>query len=173
MVFKKHDQNADGALSAKELAAAIEGELSAVLTKDEIETLNEFFKNKFRTATIKAQQFKSLMNTKFDRYFQTDKARRAINAVKKALAKQGKTPEALFNAQAQFRDAKKDNEVNIRTFKLAIFTLNCMNQQEINNLAKYMDRRNNGMIHVSEFNAALSGSGYSPQTISYSSNVKK
>ena len=57
------------------------------------------------------------------------------------------------------------NEVNIRTFKLAIFSMNILTQQEINNLAKFMDRRNNGMIHIKEFNTALNGGNYSPNEI--------
>jgi hypothetical protein len=55
--------------------------------------------------------------------------------------------------------------VTIRGFKLAIFTQGCMTQQQVNNLAKYMDRRNNGMIKISDVKLALTTDSYSPVTI--------
>jgi hypothetical protein len=40
-----------------------------------------------------------------------------------------------------------------------------MTQQQVNNLAKYMDRRNNGMIKISDVKLALTTDSYSPVTI--------
>ena len=51
-LFKKYDQNNDKAMSAKELAGCLKAEMGVLLAKDEIETLHEFFRNKFRRAEI-------------------------------------------------------------------------------------------------------------------------
>lgn len=96
-IFKKYDQNNDKAISAKELAACLKTEMGVVLDKDEIETLHEFFRNKFRRAEINLTQFKSLMTTRFDRLYQASKARSSLKTVEKALRKTGRTPEALFS----------------------------------------------------------------------------
>lgn len=45
----------------------------------------------------------------------------------------------------------------MRTFKNALFSMNCLFQQDINNLAKYLDTNNDGMIVVANVKKALAG----------------
>ena len=97
-LFQKYDQNRNNAMSAEELAAALKAEVGTELAKDEIETLQEFFRNKFGRTEIKPAQFKVMMNTKFDRLFQAQKAKRSLVAVEKALRKSGRNAEAIFAA---------------------------------------------------------------------------
>ena len=72
--------------------------MGVILAKDEIETLHEFFRNKFRRAEINVTQFKSLMNSRFDRLYQPSKARASLKSIDKALRKYGRNAEALFVA---------------------------------------------------------------------------
>ena len=55
----------------------------------------------------------------------------------------------------------------MRAFKLGINSLACLTPHQVKNLAKYMDRRDNGMIHVKELDTAIKNSDmFSPSTIS-------
>jgi len=78
--------------------------------------------------------------------------------VKLELRKTNRTVEQLLGT-APIKD------VNLRAFKLTIFTLGVLTQQQVNNLAKYMDRRNSGMISIKDVGLALETDQYSPATL--------
>jgi hypothetical protein len=44
----------------------------------------------------------------------------------------------------------------LRAFKLAINSLKVLTQYNIDNLARFMDKNNEGYVSISEFSAALS-----------------
>jgi len=64
------------------------------------------------------------------------------------------------------KQAIYQGETTIREFKLCLFSLGVVTQHEVNNLAKYMDRRNNGFILLADVKMALDGEGYTPKTVS-------
>jgi hypothetical protein len=57
----------------------------------------------------------------------------------------------------------------MRGFKLAVFSLNVLTQQQVNNLAKYLDKRNIGMIRIADVHDAIFTDNYSPVTVSTTS----
>ena len=55
--------------------------------------------------------------------------------------------------------------INLRAFKLAINSLKVLTQYNIDNLARFMDKNNEGYVSISEFNAALSNAFTGDSTI--------
>lgn len=100
------------------------------------------------------------------RKYDSNLAKSALSKVKLELRKTSRTAEQLLSPAAQKEFA---GFVNLRAFKLTIFTLGVLTQQQVNNLAKYMDRRNSGMISIKDVGLALGERPgeevYTPNTI--------
>lgn len=79
--------------------------------------------------------------------------------MKTALRKTNRTVEYLLSSVAQ---KEFPGCINLRAFKLTIFTLGALTQQQVNNLAKYMDKNNDGMIEIANVSLALETDRYSP-----------
>ena len=68
--FDQYDSNRNKALDASELSNAISDQLGYSLTKEEQQTLTEFFKNRYhRSEEIKLHQFKELITMQFNRIY--------------------------------------------------------------------------------------------------------
>jgi len=52
-------------------------------------------------------------------------------------------------------DTENIGAVTLRNFKFAIHSVHALNQFEINNVAKYLDKRNCGFIEITDFEDAL------------------
>lgn len=130
------------------------------MTPEEVATMHEFFRAKFRRSEVRRAEFAELLNKQSVRKYEPKPAKTALARIKVELRKTDRNIERLLTAAAQ-----KDfpGYVNLRAFKLAIFTLGILTQPQVNNLAKYMDRRNDGMILISEVALALDTDRYSPQ----------
>ena len=146
-------------MSAKELAVAIKAMLQFEMTDEEIQTMHEFFRAKFRRSEVKRTEFQDLIEKKTVRKYDSANARRALQRIRAQLQKSGNRDITTILSRAQGSYA---GEVTSRNFKLQVFSLGCLTQQEVNNLSKYMDRSNNGMIKISDVEMALSGDKYSP-----------
>lgn len=152
-------------MSAKELASALRETLKYDLTPDEINTMADFFRARFRRAEINRAQFGDLVNTAWVRKWESKPARAALGAIRSKLKEQGRQIEAVLATEASVR---KD-EIPLRAFKRAIYQLGAVTQQQVNNLAKYMDRHDDGMIRLADVKMALSGDGYDPRKQSVAS----
>ena len=149
-------------MSATELQKALKDLLKFEMSPEEVKTMHEFFRAKFKRSEVRKAEFAELINKQTVRKYEPKEAKSALAAIKGQLQKDGRTIEAaLGNA-----DSSYPGEISIRGFKLAIFSLGCLNQQQINNLAKYMDRHNNGMIKISDVHMAVYSDKYDPKTLS-------
>ena len=52
-------------------------------------------------------------------------------------------------------NSERTELINICSFKMAMNSLKCLGQYDIDNLAKYLDTKNEGYISISEFSAAV------------------
>jgi hypothetical protein len=93
------------------------------------------------------------------RKYDSSNARTALQRVKAVLKKGGNRDISTILSRVQ---GTYPGEVTTRNFKLQVFSLGCLTQQEVNNLSKYMDRTNDGMIKITDVEMALSGDKYSP-----------
>ena len=73
-LFDTYDANKNGRLSAEELAKALLLDQKIQLSDDEIQVIKEYFKNKHNTLEIKKMDFIDLINTKFERHFDSEEA---------------------------------------------------------------------------------------------------
>lgn len=160
-LFNKYDQNKNQMMSAQELQAALKDLLKFEMSPDEVNTMHEFFRAKFKRSEVKKAEFAELLKKETKRFYEAKGAKSALASVKKKLRESGRAIEAVLSQQ----QAIFPGEVTIRGFKLATYSLGCVTQQQVNNLARYMDRRNNGMILIADVRLALDGDGYNPTTI--------
>lgn len=161
-LFREHDQDRNMMMSAEELAAAIRATLKYELTQEEVHIMRDFFRARFRRAEVNRAQFDDILNTPWVRKWEAKPARAALGAIKSKLKEQGRQIEAVLGAEARFR---KD-QVPLRAFKRAVYQLGAVTQQQVNNLAKYMDRHDDGMIRIADVKLALTGDGYDPRKAS-------
>lgn len=147
-------------MSATELASALRETLKYELTPDEISTMADFFRRRFRRAEINRAQFDDLLNTAWVRKWETKPARAALKAIKDKLKEQGRQIEAVLATERRNRQ----DRVPLRAFKRAVYQLGAITQQQVNNLAKYMDRHDDGMIWVQDVKDALKDK-YDPKTV--------
>jgi len=128
------------------------------MSMDEVKTMSEFFKAKFKRSSIKKQEFEKLIIGRENvRRYNTKQARNALLKIKKA--KSNISIEGWLKPEL---NGLFPNEVTLRGFKLAVYSLQCLPEQQVNNLAKFMDRRNIGFILLSDVDKALNSDDYSP-----------
>ena len=139
-------------MSAEELKRALKELLQFDISPEEVVTLREFFKAKYRRSEIRKAEFTQLLAQQPERKYDSKLAKSALSKVKLELAKTGRAVEQLLTPAAQ---KEFPGFINLRAFKLTIFTLGVLTQQQVNNLAKYMDRYNTGMIAVKDVRTAL------------------
>lgn len=149
-------------LSAAELQAALKDLLRFEMTTDEVKTMHEFFRAKFRRPEVKRAEFAELINKQPVRKYESKGAKAALAAIRNQLRKSGRSIESVLATQ---KTTEFPGEICLRGFKLSVYSLGCLTQQQVNNLAKYLDKRNNGMIQFSDINLALNTDQYSPATV--------
>jgi len=84
-LFDKYDQDKNFRLSAKEIAEAFRIDYKINLTKEEIETLEEYFKNKYNVTEIHRRDFFELVATKFERKVDEVEARASLSALRQKM----------------------------------------------------------------------------------------
>ena len=149
-------------MSASELKVALKALLGFDMSPEEVKTLHEFFRAKYRRSEIRKAELTQLLAQPAVRRYDSNLARTALSKVKLELRKTGRTSEQLLKPAAQ---KGFEGYINLRAFKLTIFTLGVLTQQQVNNLAKYMDRGNSGMIKIDDMRLALETDEYTPATI--------
>jgi len=132
------------------------------MTNEEVKTMHEFFRAKFRRPEVRKAEFAELINKQPVRKYDSKGAKYSLNLLKKHLQKSGKHIETVLNTQ---KAIEFPDEICLRGFKISVYSLGVMTQQQVNNLAKYLDKANNGMIKVADVNLALNTDQYSPATV--------
>jgi len=158
-LFQAHDQDRNQMMSAKELAVALQDMLKYDLMPDEVNTMQDFFRARFQRTEIKKAEFAELLRTPWVRRWESKPARAALAAIKSKLKEQGRQIEHVLGAEAKINK----HEVPLRAFKRAVYQLGAVTQQQVNNLAKFMDRRDDGMIRIEDVKKAMTGAGYDPR----------
>ena len=90
-LFHGFDKDHNNMLSALELKQAIKAKLGFDVTQDEVETMKEFFRAKFRRAEVKKTEFQELMTKQPVRKYEIKAAKAALASVKHKLQKAGST----------------------------------------------------------------------------------
>lgn len=54
-------------------------------------------------------------------------------------------------------DNEKTGRLSLRNFKYALNSIKALSQYQIDNLAKYLDKENDGFISVNEFDVSVRG----------------
>ena len=146
-------------MSAKELAGAMKAMFEFEMTDEEIQTMHEFFRAKFRRSEVKKLEFKTILEKKNVRKYDSNSARESLKRIRAHLQKgSSKDISTILNRSK----SSYPGEIMTRNFKLHVFQMGTLTQQEVNNLSMYMDRNNDGMIKISDVEMALSGDKYSP-----------
>lgn len=142
-------------LSPEEIAQALMTDYQIRLQDDEIRALRDYFMNKYKTREISQTAFFELLQTKFERKSDPAEARKALHDIKGKLEMEKKSPKGLI---AEFNQEHNPDQCSIRTFKIACNSLKVLTQYNIDNLAKHMDKQNDGFISVQDFQAQVSSS---------------
>ena len=150
-MFQKYDQDRNQMMSATELQAALKDICGFEMSQEEVKTMHEFFRAKFRRSEVKKPELVELLDKQTVRKFESKGAKSALVTIRRQL-EQGKRSlkEVLGPGHSKY-----PGEITLRGFKLAIHSLGCLTQQQVNNLAKYMDKSNNGMIEIADVELAL------------------
>lgn len=88
-LFEKYDQNRNQMLSAKEIANAVKQILRFEMSDEEIQTLHEFFRNKFRRSEVKKHEFVQIIDKKTIRKYDSAQARTSLQRIRVQLQKSG------------------------------------------------------------------------------------
>jgi len=88
-IFSIYDQNNNQMLSAEELQAAVKGEMSIVLTKDEVSTMQEFFMAKYKRNQVRQSEFRDLLEKKTVRQYRPKEAKQVLAKMRNKFSKSG------------------------------------------------------------------------------------
>ena len=166
-LFQEHDQDRNQMMSAKELAIAVRATLKYELSPDEVNTMSDYFRARFKRAEVNKAQFGDLLSTAWVRKWESKRARAALAAIRAKLKEQGRQIEAVLATEARLTM----DQVPLRAFKRAIYQLGAVTQQQVNNLAKYLDRYDDGMIRTADVKLALTSDKFDPRKASVAGRV--
>lgn len=74
-------------MSAKELAGAMKAMFEFEMTDEEIQTMHEFFRAKFRRSEVKKLEFKTILEKKNVRKYDSNSARESLKRIRAHLQK--------------------------------------------------------------------------------------
>ena len=160
LLFEKYDTDKNNRLSAEELRNAL-AKNNLSLSPDDVNVLKEYFRvvnnkyganNRFNNSNeITKEDFIKMMGTKFDRKYDQAEARKSLFDVRNKLEQLHITPQKLLMDY----NSDKTELINISSFKIAINSLKCLGQYDIDNLTKFCDTDNEGYISIGSFVAAV------------------
>lgn len=114
-------------------------------------TIREFFQHKYRSNEVTKQHFIELLNTRFEKKSDAQEARKSLSDLKSKFEATRKSPKALL----QEFNSEQTELINLRAFKLAVNSLKVCSQYNIDNLAKFLDKNNEGFISIGDFDASI------------------
>lgn len=118
------------------------------MEKEDVQAIQEYFKNRYNSNEIGALDFMTLMNMKFTRVFDENEAKRTLVLIKQRIP---------YTAKQICKDQDPEGiqRLTLRGFKLSLHKLKLLNQFQIDNLAKYLDTQDDGFIAVDRFDVEL------------------
>ena len=124
-IYKEFDQNNNELISTDELRNVCKELLKFEMTQDEVSTLKEFFRAKYRRVEIKSHELRELIEKKYVRKWDTKAALSALLSIRTKLKETKRDISQILVAN----HVSFVNHCTIREFKLKIFSLNCITQQ--------------------------------------------
>lgn len=149
-IFDRYDNNRNFRLSAEELRDGLRSQ-GVQLQEEEVRVIRDFFVHKYRSNEISKQHFAELLATRFERKVDTIEAKKALSDTRAGLETariSGKKLMGEFNSE-------QTELINVRSFKLALNSLKVLSQYNIDNLAKHLDKNNEGFISIGHFEAEV------------------
>jgi len=110
-------------MSASELQAALKDMLKFEMTQDEVKTMQEFFRYKYKRVEIKKHELNDINNKPYKRQYEPGGAQSALKAIREKLTRDQRTMEQLLASQVT-----QLGEVSLRAFKLSIHKLGILTQ---------------------------------------------
>ena len=118
------------------------------MEREDIQAIQEYFKNRHNSVEIGALDFMSLMNMKFTRVFDEHEAKRCLSLIKQRIPT---TAKQICKDQ----DPEGIQRLTLRGFKMSLHKLKLLNQFQIDNLTKYLDTLDDGFIAIDKFDVEL------------------
>ena len=116
------------------------------LTAAEKKFIVEEFKKAFKATELRKLQFTKLVETKYKRTYNGE---RAVASVGKLAQGLGDKFSSLFSNSPD--KIHNGTSVCLRNFKVVIQSANYLTQSEIDNLAHYMNKDEDGFIDITDF----------------------
>lgn len=136
------------------------------MEKEDIQAIQEYFKNRHNSNEIGALDFMSLMNMKFTRVFDENEAKRTLALIKQRIPQ---TAKQICKEQ----DPEGIQKLTLRGFKISLHKLKLLNQFQIDNLAKYLDMEDDGFIAVDRFDVELRNTHVANQNASFGNTLNQ
>ena len=105
-------------MSATELQGALKDMLKFEMTQDEVKTMQEFFRYKYKRVEIKKHEFNDIINKKYQRQYESGGAVAALKSIREKLVADRKSIDSVLSGQVS-----QLGEVSLRAFKLGIHKL--------------------------------------------------
>ena len=118
-----------------------------------MQEIKKYFKDNHRSLEISKLDFIALLQKKFVREFKEQDAKTTLQTLKLKLSNINRTPNQVLTPF----DLEKNGRLTLRNFKWALNELKCLSLYEINNLARYLDKEDDGYISINEFDVAIRG----------------
>jgi len=107
------------------------------------------------------------MKKQYERQFDLQAARKSLSDIRARTEELKLDSNRLKEEILRFNESRSE-QIYLAGFKRAIASLKCLDQYAIDNLAKYLDKDNEGFISISNFtsqiNNALMGSSFRSNT---------
>lgn len=100
-LFERYDQDRNQMMSASELKVALKELLQFDMSPEEVKTMHEFFRAKYRRSEIRKAEFTQLLAQQPVRKYDSNLAKSALSKVKLELRKTNRTAEQLLGPAAQ------------------------------------------------------------------------
>jgi len=90
-IFREYDTNRNEMLSAKELQVALKNMMQFEMSQDEVNTMHEFFRAKFKRSEIKKADLAEILSKPtFVRKWESQQAKSTLSKIKKRLRETGR-----------------------------------------------------------------------------------
>ena len=160
LLFDKYDVDKNHMLDADELTDALQKN-KLLTTKEDDKILKQYFRDHYNSNEITKEEFihmmKKFTEKKAQRKFVEADAKRALVDVKNKVNQLNTSTTALLRAN----NPESTELMNIASFKLAINSLACLTPTDIDNLAKFMDEKNEGFVSIGSFDAKVQNAAMS------------
>jgi len=170
-IFRRYDANKNDQLNPKEIQTTMSELVKYKITADEVAILTEFLKSRYGRSEIRKSELADVITRLSPRKYDSPAAKLTLQTLNKQLQRKGRGVEAYFEA---VENESHPGELTRREFKSMAYQLGELPQLQLNNLGKYLDTRNCGLIKLQDIkDAMLSPEKFDPKTIQGSTSYQQ